>query len=118
MARLRRSSGVGTQDIRIPGIYARLLEREREVVKTPDPRWARTEGGRRGELCAPDWLHKSPYLADLEADRPVELPVWRLGGRSEPDERLRRMRRRDRSIVVWLVHPDDVVMPVRRGDEM
>jgi hypothetical protein len=55
-------------------------------------------------------MHKSKYLADLEAGRPVELPVWRLGGHSEPDERIRRLKREDRSIRGFLVFSDDTVL--------
>jgi hypothetical protein len=122
MARTRRSLGAGSASshrggIRVLGVYARLLEQERKRGNRIDPRWARTEAGRRGEPCPDEWREKSSLLPALEAGEPVELPSWRLGGLSEPDERLRRTPHDDRSIVGWLVHADDTVVPVRRGDE-
>lgn len=99
--------------ITVHGIYGRLLEHERENAGRPDPRWLRTEAGLRGEPCPEQWRAKSYLLDALEAGKPVELPSWRLGGHSEPDERLRRMLHEDRSLVGWLVYGDDVVVPVR-----
>lgn len=122
MARSRRRLGAGSPSsprggLKAPGVYARLLEKERERDNRADPRWARTEAGRRGEPCPDEWREKSRLLPALEAGEPVEVPTYRLGGRTVPDERLRRMPHEDRSITGWLVHADDVVVPVRRGDE-
>jgi hypothetical protein len=122
MARSRRRLGAGSASsprggVHVPGIYVRLLEQERGRGNRIDPRWARTEAGRRGDPCPDEWREKSLLLPALEAVEPVDLPSWRLGGFSEPDERLRRMPHEDRSIVGWLVHVDDKVVPVRRGDE-
>ncbi len=116
MARIRRGSAPGRRGgITVPGIYGRLLERERENAGRPDPRWLHTEAGLRGEPCPDEFRSKSDLLDALEAGEPVEVPSWRLGGHSEPDERLRLTHHRDRSIVGWLVHSDDVVVPVRKA---
>jgi hypothetical protein len=59
-------------------------------------------------------MRTSPYLADLEAGQAVTLPVWWLGGNSEPDQRIRRLKRENRGVISgWLVRPDDVVVPLR-----
>jgi hypothetical protein len=119
MARVKRagtsSSSARRGGIHVPGIYGRLLEREREVVVTPDPRWFRTDAGRRGEPCPLHLMRTSLILAALKAGEPVEVPTYRLGGRSVPDDRLRRMPHEDRSIAGWLVHADDMVVPIRPG---
>ena|ERR1700757_629174 len=119
MARAKRagSGRLPGRGLRLPGLYRRLLEHERQVVRTPDPRWSRTDTGRRGEPCPKPWLRKSSILGALEAGEPVDLPTWRLGGRSYPDERLRVMPHADRSIVGWKVHCDDTVSPRRAADQ-
>lgn len=123
MPRSRRQLGAGSTSsqrggIKVPGVYAQLLKQERERDNRADPRWRRTEAGRRGEPCPPEWRQKSQLLSALEAGEPVEVPTHRLGGRTVPDERLRRAPHEDRSIVRWRVNADDVVVPLRRGEEV
>ena len=77
--------------------------------RKPDPRW------RRGEPAPPEWMVKSRHLSHLEAGEPVRLASWELGGRSEPDERIYRLRQ-DRSITGWTVTPNDEVIPERGFD--
>jgi hypothetical protein len=117
MARIARPGVGATRQgaVHVPGIYRRLLAQERQRAATPDPRWRHSPAAQRGEVCPADWLQSSPWLADLEAGGPVELPIWALGGHREPDERFRRLTREDRSIRSWTVHSDDMVVPFRRA---
>lgn len=104
----------GVEGIVIPGLYGRIHDRESDRARTPDPRWVATEAAQRGDPCPPERMQNPLVpLDDLEAGRPVRLPWWMLGGHREPDERIRRMAREDRSISGWLLAPDDVAVPIR-----
>lgn len=109
MPRVDDGNELGGGAIRMPGLYQRLLSRERDRVQKPDPQW------RRGEPAPPEWMVKSRHLSHLEAGEPVRLASWELGGRSEPDERIYRLRQ-DRSITGWTVTPNDEVIPERGFD--
>jgi hypothetical protein len=119
VARVKRSSAAGAPSsarrggIQVPGIYGRLLQQEQNP--RPDPRRKRTADGQTVEPCPEHLLPRSRTLQALEAGEPVDLPGWRLGGHSEPDERIRRLQRQDRSIVGWLVYADDTVVPQRNA---
>jgi hypothetical protein len=102
----RVSSGGGA--LRVAGVYARLLDAEREKCTKPDPRLLRGTVGRDSNV----YLRPTHRLKALEAGEPVEFPRWMLGGWTVPDERIRRMKRDDRSITGWVVHPDDTVRPL------
>jgi hypothetical protein len=99
----------------VPGVYGRLLEHERENAGRPDPSWLNTGAGLRGEPCPEQYRENSYLLEALELGIPVEVPSWRLGGHSEPDERFRRMWFEDRSIVGWMEYSDDLAVPIRRA---
>lgn len=112
--------------VRVPGLYARMLERER--VPRPDPRWSRTEAGRRGEPCPDHLMQKSLSLDALERGEPVQLPGWchHLGrsgftalGDALPGlrEAISEMQDEYGKWVVLMVSADDVVVPIRRGDQ-
>lgn len=96
--------------IRVPGIYQRRVERERENTNNGDPRriYANPNNADEGFTMTPTAL-----FHQLEAGEPVRVPWWRLGGHMVPDERIRRLKREDRSITGWLVKPDDTVQPLR-----
>ncbi len=105
----RVNSGGGV--LRVPGIYRRLLEDERERCERLEPQLL------FGTLAAdPKVYRRSTVLRDaLEAGEPVRVPVWMLGGHMVRDERIRDLRRGDRSITGWIVHPNDTVIAAR-GD--
>jgi hypothetical protein len=102
------SSRVG---LHLEGVYQRLLEYERRKCSEPDPR-------RLGGSGEDDSVFRRPThrLDALEAGEPVRFPVWILGGATVPDERIRRVKREDRSINGWLVAADDSVAPLREGE--
>jgi hypothetical protein len=104
MPRVDDADSVAPESIHVPGIYAGLLARE--LDRPADPRL--TALGVDGPVQA------SPLLVELQAGRPVILPVWALGGHSEPDARIRRVHRDDRTITAWRVTSDDLAMPVRQ----
>jgi hypothetical protein len=115
----------GGPSFNVPGLYGRLLEHEREVVRTPDPRWAYTAEGKRGEPCPPQYLRKSYSLPALEAGEPVALPSWchHAGKPSFADlgpaipglnEKIRELEGRDPSIRGYMVQGDDTVVPFGR----
>lgn len=91
--------------LHVPGVYAALLERERQLTDNGDPR--RIASG-RGHIARPTRLFRA-----LLAGEPVELPKWKLGGQTVPDRRIKRLCREDRTITGWVVKPDDSVIPVR-----
>jgi hypothetical protein len=110
--------------VRVPGLYARIVEHQR--VPVPDPRWKWTEAGKRGEPC-PDHLlrHDGKLSPALERGEPVQLPGWchHLGSPSFPDlgdavpalaEAIAGMQAEHGKWVVLMVHSDDMVVPVRR----
>lgn len=105
----------GGSEIRIPGLYSALFERERERDGSPDPRWKYSDRGRRGDPPPPEWIQRSPLLADLESGEPVELPRYQLGGQTDSGGQLRRLLHADRRIVGWMVYSDDTVVPIREG---
>lgn len=129
MARVRRRGGAGAKprggsSVEVPGLYARLLEHERQVVQTPDPRWKYTDSGRLGERCPPRYLRKSLILAALERGERVRLPgwTWHAGdptfaqlGPAIPGlrERCGEWESRDGSIVGWFCYADDTLIPYR-----
>lgn len=119
MPRVSNDSGGAAGVLRIPGVYARLLGRERERASKGDPRPRRIYAGGPDDgiaLAAPGHSRTqsaSRVLHRLVAGEPVELPRWALGGATVPDERVRRLKREDRSITGWLVRPDDTVTPLR-----
>jgi hypothetical protein len=101
----RVDSGGGAV-VRVPGAYGALLERERELTDAGDPRRVASAGG--GFMRRPTVLFEA-----LSRGEAVTVPVWKLGGRTAPDDRLRRLARNDRTITGWLVSVDDSVTPVR-----
>ena len=59
-------------------------------------------------------FRRSTRLLDaLELGEPAEVPVWMLGGHTVPDERIRELKRGDRTITGWVVNADDIVVPLR-----
>jgi hypothetical protein len=95
--------------LRVPGVYAELLERERQLTAAGDPRRVASGTGQ-------SFMRRSPVLfEELSAGGPVRVPRWALGGHTVPDERVRRMKREDATITGWLVGPDDSVTPLREG---
>jgi hypothetical protein len=107
MPRVNNGGRVG---LRVEGIYRQLLEYERRKCDEPDPRRLYTDNP--GDP-APVFLRSRHLLRALEAGEAVRLPVWKLGGHTVPDERIRRLKREDRTITGWLVGPDDSVAPIR-----
>jgi hypothetical protein len=106
----RVSDGGG--GLKVAGVYSRLLEYERSKCSKADPldvllRHENSASTPRGVFRRP--THR---LESLEAGEPTEFPVWMLGGRTEPDERIRRLKRGNRRITAWIVHSDDTVRPV------
>jgi len=53
-------------------------------------------------------------VPDLEAGESADVPVWMLGDHTVPDERVRELKRGDRSIRGWIVYPDDTVTLEKR----
>lgn len=116
----------------ISGVYALLLEQERTYGGEPDPRWAYTKSGQRGDPYPAHWRGKASLLADLEAGRPVQVDFNRLSRLLEkagaigqvvmPQQPERRVERflwavwRDRSVVGLLVDADDLVVLLHRHD--
>jgi hypothetical protein len=97
----------------LPGAYQTLLAKERDVVSRPDPRWRRyNESQPQLQLATapPERMERSPYLADLEAGRPVTVPRWMIGGHSIPAPKDAPLFR-DRAIRGFTVHPDDTITP-------
>lgn len=86
---------------RAPGLYAALLDGEREACLKWDPRWTRSEAGRRGEE-PPTFYRRSRYLLEaLEAGKTVVVPLppkWGLPWK-RPEVR------------TVTVTPDDLVRP-------
>lgn len=127
----RRSSPVAKRSggVKIPGVYALLLDQERVYGGEPDPRWAYSEAGRRGDPYPANWRGSADLLPALEAGEPVQVSDSRLSGLlrragslgqfltpQRPDGRVERLfwdAWTDRSIGGLLVHADDIVMPMR-----
>lgn len=107
----------GSRQRVVPGLYAALLERERDHHdrNRVDPRYRFTEAGQRGEPPPEKWLTPRPALLDdLEASRPVRLQGRQLRGRSLPDARLRR----DQAFDWFEVHSDDTVHRCDRSERL
>lgn len=134
MARTRNTGGNagGLRELRgrsfkIPGLYQRLLEHEREVELTPDPRWrySAAYAAEKGGECPPKFLRHSRCIRALEAGEPVQLPGWtrHAGHRFFPqlgaaipglNEKCTELRGQDRLIGGFLVYADDTLVPTRR----
>jgi hypothetical protein len=106
----RVSDGGDAGALRVAGIYRRLLERERKKTNNGNPRRVFSDPARPEEGFT---MYPIGLFRQLEAGEPVRLPWWQLGGHTVPDERIRRLKRDDRSITGWIVHPDDTVIPER-----
>ncbi len=87
------------------------MDREREKCAKPDPRLVIP-----GSLEPKVFRRSTGRLKAMEAGEPTQFPWWMLGGWSEQDERIRRLKREDRSITAWMVYPDDTVMPLRNSE--
>jgi hypothetical protein len=94
------SSGLG--GFRAPGLYAALLESERQRSDHHDPRWRRTEAAKRGEEAPPRFRRSRRLLDALEAGKTVIVPLpsrkWGLPW-TRPD------------VTTVTVTSDDVVRP-------
>ncbi len=93
----------------MPGVYAALLERERQRTNDGDPRRVFSDSDGDFTMAPTHLFHAS------STGESVELPWWRLGGHTVPNERIRQLKRADRSITGWRVHADDAVLPIRRN---
>lgn len=105
----------GRRHRHVDGLYAALLERERDChARNPvDPRWRYTEAGQRGEPPPDRWLTpRPPLLDDLEAGRPVRLQGRRLRGRGLPEVPLRR----DQAFDWFEVSRDDSMLAIAAID--
>jgi len=110
-----RFSGTG-EDAggRVPGLYRALLDQEREIVATPDPRW--TCVAKWSDLAVPppdlpaSWMQTSLYLDDLDAGRPVTVASWKLP-RHVTD------RRASGGASYFTVFPDDTVAPAQPSED-
>src|SRR5689334_21511149 len=108
----RVSDGDGDA-LRVAGIYRRLLEREREASNNGDPRRVYADPARPEEGFT---MYPTALFRRLDAGEPVRVPWWWLGGSTVPDQRIRRLKREDRSITGRIVRSDDTVTPVRGDD--
>lgn len=124
--RADRSGGV-----KIPGVYGLLLEQERAYGGEPDPRWAYSEAGKRGDPYPESARGPALLLPAMEAGEPVQVSDNRLSrllrragslGQfltpQRPDGRVERLFWDvwlDRSCVGLLVHTDDTVAPMTKG---
>lgn len=108
MVRARRGRGGGRGAV-VPGLYAALLEWERQSFERSrvDPRWRYTEAGQRGEPALESWLRpRSARLDALEAGKPVALQGRDLRGVHLPKVPLRR----DQAYDWFEIRPDDSVL--------
>jgi hypothetical protein len=98
----RRGLAVVRDGARVPGIYADLLQRERERHERYRPVWADAKDPAGGVFCRPTFL-----LDALEAGLPVTVAGWQLCGRrvSVPAH----MRPGSAPAAWWRVTADDVV---------
>jgi antitoxin (DNA-binding transcriptional repressor) of toxin-antitoxin stability system len=102
MPRTRRGAAAARVGVRVPGIYADLLLREREGVGRADA--AAADRAERGLRC-----RRSRHLLDaLEAGEPVVVSASQLVSRRVPvPEHMRPGRRA--GVRWWRVTPDDAV---------
>lgn len=61
--------------LRAPGLYASLLDGEREACGRQDPRWRYTAAAGRGEECPPKYRRSRCLLEALEAEKVVVVPL-------------------------------------------
>ncbi|CAM4228858.1 hypothetical protein MB901379_03582 [Mycobacterium basiliense] len=129
----RRSSPVAKRSggLKIVGAYALLLEQERVYGGEPDPRWAYSEAGKRGDPYPESARGPALLLPAMEAGEPVQVSDSRLSALlrragslgqfltpQRPDGRVEQLFWdvwRDRSIGGLLVYSDDMVVPVLGG---
>lgn len=125
MVRARRSASDGGcgPGVRVPGLYARILEHER--VPVPDPRFRYTAAAQRGEPCPDSVLQHSDLLPALQSGEPVKMPGWchHLGrpqfldlGDALPRlaEAISELQGEHGKWAVLMVHADDLVVPMRK----
>ena len=94
----------------VPGVYQRLLEREREHKNAEKSRQVLAEQGDRPA----DFFARSKHLLEaLETGQIVVVAGFLLGGHSVPcGDAFREYKRRlDPRARVWIVTPNDVVRP-------
>lgn len=128
--RRRSPDPVRSGGLKITGAYGLLLEQERVYGGKPDPRWAYSEGCKRGDPYPASARGPALLLPQLESGDPVDVSWYRLscllratgeiGEVLTPQRPAGRIERffwdawRDRSIGGLRVFADDTVVPFRR----